>query len=204
MAAPARISWTDSDGFHEHHLARPLMRLAPRARRPKWQLETNSGALHVERATVTAYEVEGTIRFEADPSALLPALSARRGRSITYVEGQDGILIAYPSVLLDVSPGSVGSVGLDPDPNRYGFGEYSARIRLRATSGLGFAPLFGVPVQEVYLVPDGDGGYEYSDDPEGALVWVDGDGGFELAESGEAALRMILDSHGNVTLHEVY
>lgn len=199
MSAPAMLRWTDADGTHEHDLARPLMQVSSRARRAEWRLDTNAGVIHSERAATTVYEIEGTIRFEADPSALLAALSERLGRSLTYFERRFGLFVPCPCVLLRVDS---GGAGLDPDPDRFGQGEYSARIALRRTDGGSFTDLWGAFVPGYLIDDDGDVLISAAGPADYVLVTGDGDD-LVIAESGEPAATLLIAPSGDVYIVEV-
>jgi len=77
------------------------------------------------------YEVEAEIRFAANPQVLLDMLKhGRRGRTLTYFPSLAVAGTNYPCLLIHAGP-----VVLEPDPDRYGFGEYTTTVRLRRTSG---------------------------------------------------------------------
>lgn len=78
-----------------------------------------------------AYEISATIRFAADPQALLDMLKAgRNGVTLTYYPSLAVTGTSYDCLLI-----SAGPVELAPDADRYGFGEYQAIVQLRRTSG---------------------------------------------------------------------
>lgn len=127
----------------EFVLAVPLMRMAPRAPHREWRCETNSGSIHTERSATAAADIEGEIRFAKLPLVLLEGLWSRRGRSITYVEDLGSGNIEFPGTLIGVDPSESDAVGLEPDPQRYSHGEYSARIRFRLDDPSQAAVLYG-------------------------------------------------------------
>lgn len=133
--------WTDADGEHDIPLAYPLRRVRPSIVRASWSRETISGTVHTAQVADSAHDVEGVIRFAATPQALLDMLSQRVGDSLTYYEDRGGE-VEMPAELVSVSPGGVDVVGLDPDPDRFGFGEYSATVRLRFADPADAAALY--------------------------------------------------------------
>lgn len=186
----AGFRWTDTEGDHEVVLARPLMRVAPRARRPAWRSEAHSGVIHVEKAAATAYEIDGEIRFHADAPELVGILSSRLGRSLTYFETREGLVITWTGLLIEISPGGGWVAALEPDAQRYSHGEYSAMVRLRRIPGETYEVMFR-PLEPAFLVNDGDDGYQLGADGPGDLVIVsDGDGGITFAASGTEAARL--------------
>ncbi|MCK9494162.1 MAG: hypothetical protein M0R75_01520 [Dehalococcoidia bacterium] len=186
----ARFRWTDSAGDHEVVLARPLMRVAPRARRLEWRSEAHSGVIHTERSASTVYEIEGTIRFHADPMELVGMLSARLGRPITYAEERGGLLLTWTGLLMEISPGGDWVAALEPDADRYSHGEYSAMVRLRRRGGETYEALFEA-LQPAFLVEDGSGGYQVATTGPGDVVIVDdGHGGLTFAASGTEVARL--------------
>ncbi len=199
MARDAGFRWTDDDSVdQDHSLQWPLFGVRPAYRRPSWSRDTIGGAVHTTKATEAAAEIVGVLRFESDPSALIGLLSDQIGRDLTYYETRNGIEFEFPSILVSVTPGDVSNVGLDPDPNRAGFGEYSATVRLRRTDGGAYDWLL-TPVTAVYIVTDDDGGYTFSGDGADALTIVaDDDSGLTLDDSGTAAA--VLAQAENITL----
>lgn len=139
MEITAGFTW--GDGAHEHQLARPLMDVRPWKRQPQWMLTTLAQTVVTANTGHPVNEIEGVIRFEAEPAQLLAMLLERRGAEITYYEVRGGVRHEFPCLLVSVSPGGPDEVGLEPDPQRFSHGEYTATVRLRRIDGGDWHPV---------------------------------------------------------------
>lgn len=115
-------------------LAVPLQdvrQVFPRQRFEWWSADQRS------RETILleggAADIEATIRCDDDPDGLIALVryGLEQGGSLTYQAETAGATV--PFVIVSVV-GS-GDIALNGDPDRYGFGEWSIRLRLRRLDG---------------------------------------------------------------------
>ncbi|MCI0436847.1 MAG: hypothetical protein L0271_24890, partial [Gemmatimonadetes bacterium] len=122
-------------GTVTHVLAIPLWEVRPvdrRVRHEWWadDLETRETVVIGDGVR----EVEATIRLDDEQEALRTMLRLALHHDLTLQYRQNGV--DYPVRLVEV----MGARGLDdvpvePDRERYGYGEYECRVRLRRTDG---------------------------------------------------------------------
>jgi hypothetical protein len=133
LSGDARITWSGGTFL----LAVPLQRVsqqAPRARFEWWALDQRTR--EVVAIEGGARDVEATIRCDDTPETLLALLRAgiESDEVMGYQYEAGGASI--PFVIVAV----IGQqdIGLEPDPDRFGFGEWAVRVRLRRTDGGGW------------------------------------------------------------------
>lgn len=130
----AKFTYTDPETSDEvtHLLAIPLFELQPidRGSRYEWWSEDL-----MERHVVTVgdgvRDIIGTIRMDDEPTKLkrMLRLALRHDLTLTYSQGG----IDYEVKLVAVVGADADEVPLAPDRARAGFGEWEARVHLRAT-----------------------------------------------------------------------
>lgn len=130
----------DSSTTITHLLAVPLLGVAPVQRRQRFEWWSADEA---NREVVVigdgCPEVEATIRCESDPAGLRAMLQAALEHDVelTYYLSEadsDGLPVKVVAIL---GAGAPDAIVLEPDPDRFGFGEYMVRLQLRRTDGSG-------------------------------------------------------------------
>ena len=141
LKGTARFEYTslESSTTITHLLAVPLLQVAPVTRRQRfdwWSADLTT------REVVTVgdgvAEVFATIRCENDPAGLVAMLRAALDQDVelTYFmayEDSEG----FPVHVVAIVGASGDDIPLEPDPDRFGFGEYLVRVQLRRTDGSG-------------------------------------------------------------------
>jgi hypothetical protein len=120
-------------GSLEHKLAVPLKQITPIhvRQRHEWWSADNTTRETVALGTDAVQDIEATIRFENQPEALQALLASvlEDGAELEYFKEESGAGIACTVVAVN---GGDGAISLSPDPDRYGYGEWACRVRLRA------------------------------------------------------------------------
>lgn len=125
----------DPFGTAVHTLANPLaeVRTIDRRRRYDWWAEDLvNREIVFTGAGVT--EIMGTIRFEDEPEdlRLMLRLALQYNMTLTYWQNGD----SYPVKLVAVVGATdADETPLDPDRDRYGYGEWECRVHLRRIDG---------------------------------------------------------------------
>lgn len=137
LIGDARFTFTPPGGsLTTHKLAIPLWRLSPVDNQPRYVFESaDLTARHIVTIGTGVREIWATIRMDNEPGNLRIMLRAglQQDVTLTYYRTESGT--AYPAKLVEVEG---GEVVLTPDRDRYGMGEWEARIRLRRVDGNNF------------------------------------------------------------------
>lgn len=121
------------DGGSAHTLAVPLRDFEVIDRQPRHEWESaDLSARNIVTIGDGVRDLWATIRFENEPGALKTLLRSAiyEDTTVTYQEESGGATFDC-KVIATAS----GDVALQPDRDRYGFGEYEARIHLRRVDG---------------------------------------------------------------------
>jgi hypothetical protein len=122
-------------GVASHSLAHPLTDIVPINRRARydWWAEDL-----VNREVVTlgggVREIMATIRFENEPDELTEMMRLALQYDLTLSYSQNAVV--YPMHLVSISGASAeNETPLQPDRDRYGYGEWECRLHLRRIDG---------------------------------------------------------------------
>lgn len=140
----AEIGYTPLDSYDEvvHLLAVPLMinpawgfRLTRRKRRwEAWTADSTERAVFVVGSEVS--EIGVLIRFENQPTELIELLRAGLEDNVVLTYRPHGMAgDDFPCLLVSVGDGEADQIVLQPDRQRFTFGEYEVAIVLRRVDG---------------------------------------------------------------------
>jgi hypothetical protein len=188
----AAIGWSsteDSNTERIHLLDAPLRELMPGHALSVYRSEsldkTNVQTYSVGNG---AYELEGKVRFDANPQSLIDVVKAgSQGKTLTYYPNLSDPDTAFACTL--IAPMSPSQVGLDPERGVHGDAEIT--LRLRKTDETPFTPITrGTNVLFFYRAGDSLAQATFAR-ADGATYVSKGLGALSTAASGKARLTWI-------------
>jgi hypothetical protein len=135
LKGSARFTYIPEDDTDEVTLllAVPLLDVEPapfRSRFEWWSTDASTRA--VVNVGESTQDIFATIRCENQPAALTAMLREALENNVvlSYAKEESATPIVCRVVAIEGAP--PGTLRLQPDPERYGFGEYAVRLHLRA------------------------------------------------------------------------
>lgn len=133
----ARITYTPFGDSTEivHLLAVPFLEVRPAKPQRRFEWWSADGSARSTRTIGDSQlDVVVTIRMDNDQEGLTELLrqALEHDIELNYLKEESADPITFKVVAI-VGATDPGDIALDPDPDRFGFGEYMVRLHLRAT-----------------------------------------------------------------------